>query len=326
MSYGIMGAYRLVADQSDSRMMTQQRAQRLSDFASSVGKKGKDRTFRCFKNESTLVTYFRKAKELLAYYYRVVYRSEGHFTRSSQDRSPGQSQSQSQRVHEHELPQDVIEPTADQQLAMESIFETLRRQDARQRRQSAAEEQEGQRRRNREDDREVEELQPLIRRMLLALIGQTVGSKPFQSPLLSYCAMHARSRLRTAANRARGESKRGTGNDEADEATRRRAEQAAWKEPGNYTSHLSAMVWTAQLVLFESVCDSVKDTGSCILDALQEACESYMHQKHETVYGCILQWRLYLSATAQSQVSRTQARWSLCGGIVTRARRCAWSS
>jgi hypothetical protein len=64
--------YRLVADRSLERRMTQQRAQTLSDFAHGVGKKGRDRAFRSLKNESTLTTYFRKMKELFTYYNLVV--------------------------------------------------------------------------------------------------------------------------------------------------------------------------------------------------------------------------------------------------------------
>jgi hypothetical protein len=54
--------------------MTQQRAQRLSDFAhtedGSGGSGGRRiKAFRSLKNEATLAAYFRKVKELLAYYY-----------------------------------------------------------------------------------------------------------------------------------------------------------------------------------------------------------------------------------------------------------------
>jgi hypothetical protein len=52
--------YSLVSDQSLERKMTRQRALVLSNFAAGVGKKGNDIAFRCFKNESTLITYFRK--------------------------------------------------------------------------------------------------------------------------------------------------------------------------------------------------------------------------------------------------------------------------
>jgi hypothetical protein len=61
--------------------MTYQRRMALSDFTGGHSSPGKDRdkhAFRNFKNESSLTTYFRTAKELLAYYYRVVHREDGH--------------------------------------------------------------------------------------------------------------------------------------------------------------------------------------------------------------------------------------------------------
>ncbi|KAK4076859.1 hypothetical protein Purlil1_12541 [Purpureocillium lilacinum] len=67
-------------------------------------------TFRNFKNESSLTTYSRTAKELLAYYYRVVYRQDGHFTREAEDQV---------------LPRDVIEPTRLQRHAMSDIVGAL---------------------------------------------------------------------------------------------------------------------------------------------------------------------------------------------------------
>jgi hypothetical protein len=54
--------------------------------------------------------------EQLVYYYRVGFREDGHFARESE----GQV-----------LPRDVIEPTPQQQRAMESIIGALREQDER---------------------------------------------------------------------------------------------------------------------------------------------------------------------------------------------------
>ena len=58
--------------------MTQQRANILNEFY--AGASGKADGFRYFKNASTLVTYFTTIKQLLVYYYRVVYSEDGHFT------------------------------------------------------------------------------------------------------------------------------------------------------------------------------------------------------------------------------------------------------
>lgn len=51
--------------------------------------------FRASKHSNSLVACFRLTKQLLAYYYRVVYRSDGHFTNNTEG---------------HALPHDVIKP------------------------------------------------------------------------------------------------------------------------------------------------------------------------------------------------------------------------
>ena len=76
-------AYRLYSDTSPDRKMTQQRANILNEFYTrALGKADK---FRYFKNASTQVTYFTIMRQLLVYYYRVVYCKGGHFTRSQSD-------------------------------------------------------------------------------------------------------------------------------------------------------------------------------------------------------------------------------------------------
>lgn len=76
-------AHGLCSDISPNRKMTQQRAVILNDFYSDAS--GKAKGFRDFKIPSTLVTYFTTMKQLLVYYYRVVYKSDGHFTPSEPD-------------------------------------------------------------------------------------------------------------------------------------------------------------------------------------------------------------------------------------------------
>lgn len=90
-------AYRLCSNTSPDRKMTQQRANILNEFY--TGASGKADGFRYFKNASTLVTYFTTMKQLLVYYYRVVYCDDGHFTRAQPEQT---------------LPGDVIQPTAPQ--------------------------------------------------------------------------------------------------------------------------------------------------------------------------------------------------------------------
>jgi hypothetical protein len=95
-------------------------------------------------------------KQLLVYYYRVVYCDDGHFTRAQPEQT---------------LPGDVIQPTAQQIQAMDEVIEAL----------------------NIEDEEEAElALKHAIRRLYFALICHTVGSVPFESPVLSFCAMLSR--------------------------------------------------------------------------------------------------------------------------------------
>lgn len=148
--------------------------------------------FRYFKNVSTLVTYFTTIKQLLLYYYRVVYCEGGYFTRAKLDQV---------------LPRDVIQLTAPQIQAMDEIIGAL----------------------DLEDEEEAElALKHAIRRLYLALICYTIGSVLFKSPVLSFCAILSR--------KVRGKGR------------------GLWEEPGNFNSYLSALTWTAQLMLFDYAC------------------------------------------------------------------------
>lgn len=147
-------AYQLYSDHSPKRKMTQQRANILNEFYTRAS--GRADGFWCFKNPSTLTKYFTAMKQLLVYYYRVVYKEDGHFTRSQPDQT---------------LPSDVLQPTRQQRQAMDEIITAL---DYR--------------------DRETSEpaLKHAIRRLYLALICHVVGSVLFKSPVLSFCAILSR--------------------------------------------------------------------------------------------------------------------------------------
>ena len=147
-------AYELCSDTSPDRKMTQQRANILNEFY--AGASGKADGFRYFKNASTLVTYFTTIKQLLVYYYQVVYCTGGHFTRAGP---------------EQKLPGDVIQPTAQQVQAMDEISEALRLEDG---------------------EAALLALKHAVRRLYLALICYVVGSVPFRFPVLSFCAMLSR--------------------------------------------------------------------------------------------------------------------------------------
>ena len=245
-------AYRLCSDTSPDRKMTQQRANILNEFY--AGASGKADGFRYFKNASTLVTYFTTMKQLLVYYYRVVYNKDGHFTRAKPDQV---------------LPKDVIQPTAPQIQAMDEIMEALAVED--------------------EEEAELA-LKHAIRRLYLALICHTVGSVPFKSPVLSFCAMLSR--------KVRGKGR------------------GLWEEPGNFNSHLSALTWTAQLVLFDYACFQEQDDEDQIPVFLAKICRKFFQQLAETPFGHILQWRLYLFKVGKGAIAKHQARWLLDGQTV----------
>lgn len=227
--------------------MTQQRANILNEFY--AGASGRADGFRYFKNPSTLTKYFTAMKQLLVYYYRVVYKEDGHHTRTQPDQT---------------LPADVIQPTTQQLQAMDEIMTALDHK-----------------------DREKSEpaLKHAIRRLYLALICHVVGSMPFKSPVLSFCAMLSRK-----VNR------KGNGQ---------------WEEPGNYNSHLSALTWTAQLILFDYACFQEQDDEDQIPIFLAKICKRFFQQLAETPFGHILQWRLYLFRVRKAAIAKHQARWSL---------------
>jgi hypothetical protein len=219
--------------------MTQQRANILSEFY--AGASGRAAGFRYHKNASTLVKYFAVPKQPLVYYYGVVYRPDGHFSRTSPDQK---------------LPRDVIRPTAEQTQAMDEIMAAGEREDER-------------------------SLKHAIRRLYVALICQTVGSVPFRSPVLSFAAMLSRAG-----------SGKGVGR---------------WKEPGSFNSHLSALTWTAQLVLFDHACFQERNDEDQIPVFLATICRKFFQQLAETPFGHILQWRLYLFKVIQGEIAKHQA-------------------
>ena len=125
----------------------------------------------------------------------MVYNEDGHFTRTQA------------QLGDQLLPGDIIQPTAQQTQAMDKIMKAL----------------------DLEDGEEAElALKHAIRRLYLALICHTVGSVPFKSPVLSFCAMLSR--------KVRGKGR------------------GLWEEPGNFNSYLLALTWTTQLVLFDYAC------------------------------------------------------------------------
>ncbi|EGU73388.1 hypothetical protein FOXB_16102, partial [Fusarium oxysporum f. sp. conglutinans Fo5176] len=289
-------AYRLCSDKSPERKMTQQRAKRLSNFRGEDSRLSsiKSDKFRSFKNESSLTSYFRIQKQLLAYYYRTVFRADGHFTRERDDQI---------------VPRDIIEATSMQQQAMKNIISILRRQDkmvkGKDNKNSDNDDDDGGDHDRADNGNEGNgvidgdgDLKHAIRKFCISLICQTVGSRPFRSAILSFCAMKSRKKSWTR---------------QSDKEQRR---LCTWHKPGNFNSNLSALTWTAQLLLVDFVCFQKQDDEDRIPDLLDQMCKKYFQQMTETPYGHILQWRLYLFVASSTELATYQARWSLDGETV----------
>jgi Orsellinic acid/F9775 biosynthesis cluster protein D/Helicase conserved C-terminal domain/DEAD/DEAH box helicase len=260
----LQDAYRLCNDNSPDCKMTYQRATILNQFY--AGASGKSDAFRASKLESTLVDYFRTWTQLVVYYYRVVYLEDGHFEKHLAGSEP-----ESRR-----LPKEVIQPTSQQERMMQEIIKLAEVPN--------------------DDDDDEATLKHALQNFFLALICHTVGSVPFRSPILSFCAMLARSKriaLRTQVEKGQPHT------------------IGRWKDPGVYTSHLSALTWTAQLIIFNYACFMKQDDENRIPVLLGEICGKFFQQLAETPFGHILQWRLYLFEVSKNQLARFQARWSL---------------
>ncbi|KAG5929523.1 hypothetical protein E4U60_007398 [Claviceps pazoutovae] len=291
----------------------------LSNFAAGDRKQGKDNPFRCYKEEPTLVSYFQRMKELLVFFYRVAYREGGHFTvRAEPDAATVSSTSERQEYTQ--LPQDIIRPTNDQRSAMQHILDKLselktidawsHRSTGGDRQAVAAE---------KEKDM-VEELKPAVRDFFMQLICHEFEGQPFQSPVLSFCAMLSRKKAH-AGHRSKDcarPSRTGLGDDERDDAERQRLNTGGWQEAGNYNSNLSALIWMAQVLIFESVYHHHVNNGNdSITNQLKKLCEKFLHQAQDTAFARILSWRLYLTKVSKGAIASNQARWSSDGRQIT---------
>jgi hypothetical protein len=242
-------AYELYSDTSPDRKMTHQRTCILNEFY--AGASGKSDVFRCHKMASSLVQYFNTWTQLIVYYYRVVYTEDGHFT---------------QREPSHQVPKQVIQPMEAQQKALRDAIKAAT---------------------DKTDDNEDVALKHFLQRFFLALICHVVGSVPFRSPILSFCAMLGR--LVRMTKVAEGEEIKAKGQ---------------WKEPGIFSSHLSALAWTAQLLIFDYACFQEQDNENQIPVFLSRICQQFFQQLAETPFGHILRWRLYLFQTSKRQLAK----------------------
>jgi hypothetical protein len=115
---------------------------------------------------------------------------------------------------------------------------------------------------------------------------------------------------RPAAAAVEGGGLEGQGRQEQEEEGEEPAMPAApavrgvWHEPGNFNSSLSALVWTAQLVLFDYACFQQQADERKIPRLLRGLCQKWFQQLAEAPFGHILQWRLYLFEVARGAGGR----------------------
>ena len=234
----VSDAYELCSDTSPGRRMTQQRANILNEFYCGASDRSAGLCY--FKNASTLRSYFAKTKQLLVCFYRVVYQEDGYFTREQDDQV---------------LPHDTIIVTEPQTQAMDAVMDSARQEPCA------------------ETDLA---LKHSIGRLYMVLICHNVGSEPFRSPVLSFCAMLSR----RIFNRR-------------DRPGRVRCKTTApgvWEEAGNYNSNLSVLTWTAQLILFDYACFQMPDDDDDgVPDLLRKICRKFFQQLAEAPFGYILQ-------------------------------------
>ena len=63
---------------------------------------------------------------------------------------------------------------------------------------------------------------------------------------------------------------------------------------GDFNSHLSAIIWVAQLLIFYDSARRERWGEGETLQMVKQRCESYLQQIVETAMGEILRWRLLL--------------------------------
>jgi hypothetical protein len=153
------------------------------------------------------------------------------------------------RQHDYQVPKDVIQVKASQQNAFKDVVQAA------------------QSRKVDEDEDEQIAFRHLLRQFFLTLICHVVGSMPFRPPILSFCAVLSRTvHLAKVAKGDRIEAK------------------GVWKEPGNFSSHLSALTWTAQVLLFDYACFQEQGDEDQIPVFLREICQKERYEAPDYIW------------------------------------------
>ncbi|KAK1076625.1 hypothetical protein LTR33_008780, partial [Friedmanniomyces endolithicus] len=227
----------------------------LNRFQSSqVEAMGRTRAFDPHKDAGSLKAYFRVAQQILVYFDRVA-ASEDYFFSHEPD-------------EESVLLEDMLEPT-DEQLAVWGAIRRLA--------QEEATSESG------DDDHRLRD-----RLLWMLLISHETGSRRYESPLLSFCA------LLSIKPRTQG-----------------------WMEPGNFNSHLSAMIWVVQLLIFYDSARKEQRGEGRTLGLVKRCCERYLQQTVKAPMGEILRWRLLLFRVSKDSVGDHEASWDKDEQVLT---------
>lgn len=137
-------------------------------------------------------------------------------------------------------------------------------------------------------DRDQGDLETQLLRMWMLLICHDTGARRYRSPLLSFYAMLSI-----------------------------KPTDLCWVDPGNLSSHLSAIIWIAQLLIFyDSACRELAGEDST-LQLVKRCCDNYLQQTSESPMGEILRWRLLLFRVSKDTVQTRQGTWDESEEVLT---------
>ena len=123
-------------------------------------------------------------------------------------------------------------------------------------------------------------LKKALEALCIRLICHNVGGKRYSSPLVSFCAMLSV-----------------------------KPSTLGWMRPGDYSSHLSGLIWVVQLLVFHhSASQELRGSGGT-LKSIKRICEKFLQQTAESPVGELLRWRLLLLRISKDDVGAHQARW-----------------
>ena len=82
-----------------------------------------------------------------------------------------------------------------------------------------------------------------------------------------------------------------------------------WMRPGNFNSHLLAIIWVVQPLIFYDVARKERPGQSEMLPLVKQYCEDYVRQTVETPMGEILWWWLLMFQVSRDTVGDHKAAW-----------------